>query len=116
MSGFNYQEYLLPALVMGFILWRWNRQRQARGKVPAMLKQGAVIVDVRSPTEFARGACPGSLNIPLGELERRSQELDKTRPVILCCASGGRSAMALGILKKQGFDQLLNAGPWTNIP
>jgi rhodanese-related sulfurtransferase len=40
--------------------------------------------------------------------------LDKSKTIILCCASGTRSGMAFGILKKNGFKNILNAGAWNN--
>ncbi|MGE5086409.1 MAG: rhodanese-like domain-containing protein [Bacillota bacterium] len=108
------QPYLLPALVVAFLVWRFFRFKKVKGEIPQLLNQGALVVDVRSPSEFQQGARPGSLNIPLGELETRAKELDKNKTIILCCASGTRSGMALGILKKNGFQHVINAGPWTN--
>jgi rhodanese-related sulfurtransferase len=69
---------------------------------------------VRTKAEFAGGNRPGSINIPLDSLNSRSKELNKNNPIILCCASGTRSGMAVGILKKNGFKSVINAGPWTN--
>ncbi len=112
------QPYALPILVIGFMSWRVIRFRIVRKKLPEFLKQGAVIVDVRSPNEFSSGATPGSLNLPLNELDRiltqKKVSLDPSRPVIVCCASGTRSGMAMGIFKKHGFDRVMNAGPWQN--
>jgi phage shock protein E len=101
-------------LVGAFVAWRFVSPLLARRKIPQWLKEGAVVVDVRSSGEFAGGARPGSVNIPLDQLAKRSSELDKSKPVILCCASGTRSAMAAGVLRKQGFGRVMNAGPWTN--
>ena len=78
------------------------------------LDSNALVVDVRSPDEFRGGHCNGSINIPLNVLEARFHELDKKQRIIVCCASGGRSGAALNILKNNGFDQVINAGPWTN--
>ena len=78
------------------------------------LESGALVVDVRSPDEYRGGHCDGSINIPLNVLEARMHELDKKRKLIVCCASGGRSFSALNILKSNGFDNVINAGPWTN--
>ena len=50
----------------------------------------------------------------LEEPKEVAKDLDRSKTIILCCASGTRSAAAMGILKKHGFENLLNAGPWTN--
>jgi rhodanese-related sulfurtransferase len=106
--------YLLPAVVAAFFVWRFASFRLARRRIPALLAEGAVVVDVRSAAEYAAGARPGSLNIPLSELKDRLESLDPRKPVILCCASGTRSAAAVAILKGSGFRRVINAGPWTN--
>lgn len=74
--------------------------------------KGALIVDVRTSAEFAQGNAPGSLNIPLDELTQRMEELDRRKPIILCCASGGRSAYAQRFLQQSGYTDVHNAGPW----
>ncbi|KHD87192.1 MAG: hypothetical protein OM95_15875 [Bdellovibrio sp. ArHS] len=79
------------------------------------LAENAVVVDVRSPEEYRGGCCKGSINIPLNIFEARYLELDKKRPIIVCCASGGRSGMALKFLKDKGFEKVINAGSWTNV-
>lgn len=70
------------------------------------------IIDVRTPTEFQGGHINGSINIPVSELLQRLEELKELEmPLILCCASGGRSAMATQYLKEQEIE-CLNAGSW----
>ena len=81
----------------------------------ALKAAGAQIVDVRTPEEFAQGHVPGSLNIPLDQLQARLAEIDRDGPVLLCCASGGRSGMARQFLEREGFQQAVNAGPWTRL-
>jgi rhodanese-related sulfurtransferase len=76
---------------------------------------GAQIVDVRTPAEFAEGNVPGSLNIPLDQFPGRVAEIDRARPVLLCCAKGGRAGMAMQVLVKEGYTQVHNAGPWTRL-
>ncbi|THF60740.1 rhodanese-like domain-containing protein [Pseudothauera rhizosphaerae] len=73
-------------------------------------REDAVVVDVRDEGEYARGHIPNARHIPLGDLERRKGELDKLRdlPLILCCASGARSAGAVSTLRKAGFEKLYN--------
>jgi phage shock protein E len=73
------------------------------------------IVDVRTPAEFMGGNVAGSINIPLGEVTQRVDELMTLQePLILCCASGMRSEQATGFLSAQGI-QCTNAGSWLNI-
>lgn len=108
------QPYILPAGVVAFLVFRYFRFKAVRGKLPQLAAEGAVIVDVRSPAEFAAGSRPGSINIPLDTLAKGAAKLDKTKPVVLCCASGARSGIAVGILKGLGFRSVTNAGPWQN--
>jgi rhodanese-related sulfurtransferase len=109
-------DYIVPGVVVVFIVWRILSVILVRRRLPALLREGAQVVDVRSPTEFASGHAPGSVNIPLHEIGQRARELDPGRWVIVCCASGTRSAMARLRLRRQGFDRVLNAGSWLNLP
>ena len=73
------------------------------------------IVDVRTPDEFMGGAVVGSINIPLQEIGYRMEEVNELpKPLILCCASGGRSSVAHAMLSSQGVD-CLNAGSWLTV-
>jgi phage shock protein E len=77
-------------------------------------KQGS-IVDVRSMEEFSGGHCAGSVNIPLYEIPQRISELKgMSQPLILCCASGGRSGQATAFLSQQGIS-CVNAGSWMDV-
>lgn len=78
------------------------------------IKEGAIIVDVRTPEEYRAGHVNGSINLPLDLIEKWVQELDRSRPVITCCQSGFRSGRAAAILKRHGFD-VVNGGPWTVV-
>jgi hydroxyacylglutathione hydrolase len=66
------------------------------------------LIDVREPDEVAVGTLPGARNIPLGDLADRVDELDRSRPVIVLCRSGGRSAEAARFLSTQGFPTVIN--------
>jgi phage shock protein E len=85
------------------------------GELEELKAAGAQIVDVRTPAEFEQGHVPGSVNIPLDQVMARMLEIDRSRPVLLCCASGGRSGMAKQMLEREGYAQAHNAGPWTNL-
>ena len=69
------------------------------------------IIDVRTREEFSCGHVPGALNVPLDQLDRVQQLVpDKEAPVYLYCASGGRSMMAAGMLKRMGYSGAANVG------
>ncbi len=70
-----------------------------------------IVVDVRTPQEFAGGAYPGAINIPLDELQMRIVELgSKSREITLYCASGARSAYGQRGLLQMGFTNIKNGG------
>jgi rhodanese-related sulfurtransferase len=110
----NY-DYFFIALAVAYIGWRLWSSYSARRRVPELKREGAQLVDVRSPGEFASGHASGSVNIPLSELDSRVKELDPNRWVVVACASGSRSAMAAHRLRRLGFRQVMNAGSWRNL-
>ena len=81
----------------------------------AMLRQGAQILDVRSKGEYEGGHIKGSVNISLDTLASNISKLKKDKPIIICCASGMRSASAVGILKEKGFNLVYNGGGWNSL-
>jgi len=80
-----------------------------------LMKKGAQIVDVRTTGEYRSGHIRGSVNIPLGTLQRSLSKLKKDKPVITCCASGMRSATAKSILRSNGFIEVVNGGGWMGL-
>ncbi|MBT2570784.1 rhodanese-like domain-containing protein [Planococcus sp. ISL-110] len=62
------------------------------------------IIDVRETEEVKAGKIPGAVNIPLGLLEFRLQDIDKSKEHIMVCRSGSRSGMATNILENQGYN------------
>jgi phage shock protein E len=73
------------------------------------------IVDVRTPGEFRSGSVKGSINIPLQEVQQRMDEVKRLKqPLVLCCASGGRSGQAHRYLLAQGVE-CVNGGPWLEV-
>ncbi len=73
------------------------------------------IIDVRTPEEFSGGNVRGSINIPLHEIPDRLGELKAiSAPIILCCASGGRSGQATAYLKQHGIN-CVNGGSWLDV-
>lgn len=103
--------YAFIALAV-FIAYKKYTQYKVLKLVPTLLSQGGQIVDVRSVEEFVSAHKDGSINIPLDSLKNRMNELDNTKPIILCCASGSRSSLAKRILLAKGFENVHNAGTW----
>lgn len=99
--------------ILAFILLKFLQGLRAKKLVPEWLARGAVIVDVRTAAEFNVASNPKSMNIPLDQLEAKAAAIPEGKPVIICCASGMRSAAAKAILRAKGFNEVLNAGPWT---
>jgi rhodanese-related sulfurtransferase len=106
--------YVLMAFV-AFIAYKKYTQYQVLKLVPNLLAQGGQIVDVRTVEEFASANKNGSINIPLDALNKRINELDKTKPIIVCCASGSRSAIAKRTFLSNGFDNVHNVGTWKSL-
>lgn len=84
-------------------------------KIEEFIKQGAIIIDVRSPGEFQSGHVKGSKNIPLGEISNSIAKIkNDNKPVITCCASGMRSGSAASMLSSEGVE-VVNGGSWTSV-
>ena len=73
-------------------------------QIPTAIQDGATLVDVREPAEFRDGHIPGAVNIPMGQLSARLDEIDRSRPVCVVCASGNRSAAMTEVLTAAGYD------------
>lgn len=80
-----------------------------------LVKEGAIILDVRTPAEYKGGHIKGSKNVPLQSLTNELGKLDKSKTIITCCASGMRSGQAKAILKSKGFSEVHNGGGWTSL-
>ncbi|WP_425391196.1 rhodanese-like domain-containing protein [Ekhidna sp.] len=83
-------------------------------KIKQFVGEGATVIDVRTKTEFEGGHLRTSKNIPLDSLPSHMGQLDKTQPIITCCASGIRSGQAKRMLKANGF-KALNGGGWMSL-
>ena len=80
-----------------------------------LVEAGAQIIDVRTPAEFSTGHIPNSINIPLTLLTKRIVRHDKDRQIILCCASGMRSATARTTLLSMGYRFVYDGGSWSKL-
>ena len=81
-----------------------------------LVKQGAIILDVRSKGEYSGGHIKGSINVSVDALSNNLAKLkDKNKPILTCCASGMRSASAKSILKSKGYTNVYNGGGWSSL-
>lgn len=81
-----------------------------------LVKNGALILDVRTKGEYASGHIKGSINISVDQLATNINRLPgKDKAIITCCASGMRSASAKSILQSNGFSNVHNGGSWASL-
>ena len=85
-------------------------------EIKALVENGAVIIDVRTPGEFSGGHDAKAVNIPLDTLDKNINKIKSyKKPIVLCCASGMRSSRAKGVLLNKGIQDVHDAGAWVNL-
>jgi len=102
-------------IILAWFAYKWIRSQQIVKLLPELKNQGAVLIDVRSEAEYLSGHAPQTINIPLPQLSSRITEIEKNKPIVLCCASGSRSGMAAMLLRKNGFKNVYNVGTWSKL-
>jgi rhodanese-related sulfurtransferase len=99
----------------GMLLWpflgrvfRPTNDVGAFDAVQMINRRDAVLVDVRDAAEFAGGHITNARHIPEAQIAQRLKELEKvkSKPIIVTCRSGGRSAAVTSLLRKSGFDEV----------
>lgn len=80
-----------------------------------IIKEGAFLVDVRTPSEFASGSVKGAVNIPLDKISGQLSKFKGKKNIVVFCRSGNRSSQAKSILEKNGFKNVVNGGTWQNV-
>jgi rhodanese-related sulfurtransferase len=76
----------------------------SRAEARKLIEEGAQLVDVRAEHEWEAGRIAGATHLPLAELNERTDEIDRERPVVLYCRGGNRSTMAAAALADAGYD------------
>ncbi|WP_298900214.1 rhodanese-like domain-containing protein [uncultured Psychroserpens sp.] len=95
--------------LLGFIFGAKKRQ------VERYIKNGAIVLDVRTQREWDKGHIENSVHIPLNELNARVKEVKNlNKPIIACCESGVRSAKAAKYLNLNNIDAI-NGGGWVSV-
>ena len=86
-----------------------------------MITAGALVIDVRSQTEWDQGHLPTAHLVPERDVAARIADIqalaagDKAKPIVLYCLSGGRSARAKAVLEKAGFTNVVNGGGYEGL-
>ncbi len=110
----NWTTTLIIAAVVAVIFMMKKSGQISAKDALKKLKNGALVIDVRSPGEFNSGHLPVAINIPLDEIETAllKRVKDKNQVLLLHCASGMRSGMAKSKLKGMGYANAFNLGSY----
>jgi rhodanese-related sulfurtransferase len=81
----------------------------------SIIEQGAFLVDVREPGEYAGGTAKGAVNIPLGSVATELDKFKGKENIVVFCRSGNRSGQAKTILEQNGFKNVINGGSWEEV-
>ena len=91
------------------------KRKKNMDEVQEYLGKGAIVIDVRTVTEYEEGHVDGSENIVLDTIEDAVEEIKAfDKPIITVCRSGARSGMAMQLLMDEDID-VINGGPWQNV-
>ena len=88
---------------------------QTTTDLKTIIEEGAYLVDVRTPDEFAEGNVKGSVNIPLDTIANNLQQFSDKKNIIVFCRSGNRSGQAKVILENNGIKNVTNGGTWQDV-
>ena len=109
----NWTIVLIVAIAIAVIFMPTLGGRISIKDAQSHLKNGALVVDVRSPGEFSSAHLPNAINLPLGEIESALRRVkDKNQVLLLHCHSGMRSGMAKKKLKRIGYTNVFNLGSY----
>ncbi|SDR10977.1 Rhodanese-related sulfurtransferase [Chryseobacterium soldanellicola] len=102
-------------LLLIYIVYRVYTYQTLDNGLDKLIKNGAVILDVRTEKEYETGHIAGSQNISLGTIRERYVELDPEKTYITVCSHGLRSVKVEHILKEKGFKKVYNGGAWSDL-
>jgi len=88
---------------------------ESTSNLKSIIDEGAYLVDVRTPVEFAEGHVKGSVNIPLDTIANNLQQFSNKKNIIVFCRSGNRSGQAKLILENNGIKNVTNGGTWQDV-
>ena len=111
----NQMDIVFIGGVIAFVIYKVLKNQKIKKQIPELKERNCRFIDVRSFSEFAAANANGTENAPLNEITKHMKKWDKSTPIAVFCASGTRSAMAKGILLKNGFKEVYNLGSWNNL-
>lgn len=118
-NPFNLVLFFTALITGGMLIWplinrlfRTGTEVSVVEAVQLINRRDAVVIDVRDSGEYAAGHIGNARHIPEAQLAERIKELEKfkSRPIIISCGSGGRSARAGDVLRKHGFGEVFVLG------
>jgi rhodanese-related sulfurtransferase len=98
-----------------YVIYRVYKYQTLDDGLDKLIKNGAVILDVRTEKEYETGHIAGSQNISLGTIREKYVELDPNKTYITVCSHGLRSVKVENILKEKGFKNVHNGGAWSDL-
>ena len=110
----DYWWLILIIISIVILISRSSNNRKKTNNIKEFIDNNAVIIDVRSESEFNSGNLEGSVNVPLKDLMYRVNEFEKEKKYITVCTVGMRAESAKKFFKKRGY-QVLNGGRWSNL-
>ena len=105
---------ILIIISIVILISRSFKNLKKTNNIKEFIDNNAVIIDVRSESEFNSGNLEGSVNVPLKDLMYRVNEFKKDKKYITVCTVGMRAESAKKFFKKRGY-QVVNGGRWSNL-
>ncbi|MDQ0594205.1 phage shock protein E [Chryseobacterium ginsenosidimutans] len=105
----------LGIILLIYVIYRVYKYQTLDNGLGKLVKNGAIILDVRTEKEYETGHIEGSQNISLGTIRERYVELDSNKTYITVCSHGLRSVKVENILKEKGFKNIYNGGAWIDL-
>lgn len=98
---------------MGFLSFLFGKKDNS--ELSAIIKEGAFLVDVRTPGEFSSGSVQSAVNIPLDKINSQLTKFKNKKNIVVFCRSGSRSGQAKRILEQNGIQNVINGRTWQNV-
>ena len=114
MIDFIISNWWIILLITSFLLIVFKYTRSNKTSYKELLNQGAIIIDVRTESEYKSGHIKNSINVPLKDLTYRINEFDKKDNIVTVCAAGIRAESAKKFFESRGYN-VANGGRWTNL-